>query len=105
MLRKGIKMFVAGAAMALSPLCSSTQDEYPFVQVFSYRANDPIEDRSCYTKLKAIDGFTATVFDGHGGDLTVSRVKDSLSMLRRTSTKPSTTESASTRNWIFLLKR
>lgn len=36
-----------------------------------YNANDPIEDRHTYQKLKSIKGFTASVFDGHGGDLTV----------------------------------
>ena len=36
-----------------------------------YNANNPIEDRYSYAKLTSIDGFTASVFDGHGGDLCV----------------------------------
>ena len=88
LLSKGTKIFMAAAAMVMSPFCDSNQDEYPFVEVFSYRANNPIEDRSCYTKLNAIDGFTATVFDGHGGDLTVNINKLSPSTLPRTSTRP-----------------
>jgi hypothetical protein len=53
-------------------LCNTNaQNEYPFLETVSYNANNPIEDRFCYTKLKSIEGFTASVFDGHGGDLVV----------------------------------
>lgn len=52
-------------------LCFNQKTEYPFVEVSQYNANNPIEDRYCYAKLTAIDGFTASVFDGHGGDLVV----------------------------------
>jgi serine/threonine protein phosphatase PrpC len=35
--------------------------------VLQYPANSPIEDRFNVSGLKSIDGFTASVFDGHGG--------------------------------------
>lgn len=47
------------------------QYDYPFVETFQFNANNPIEDRLCYAKLKCINGFTFSVFDGHGGDLVV----------------------------------
>lgn len=53
-------------------LCNTNnQNEFPFIETVSYNANNPIEDRFCFTKLKSIEGFTASVFDGHGGDLVV----------------------------------
>jgi serine/threonine protein phosphatase PrpC len=32
-----------------------------------YPANNPIEDRKAIDNLSNVDGFVATVFDGHGG--------------------------------------
>jgi serine/threonine protein phosphatase PrpC len=32
-----------------------------------YPANKPIEDRYKVTQLTAVDGYAASVFDGHGG--------------------------------------
>jgi hypothetical protein len=53
-------------------LCStSNSKDFPFIEISQYNANNPIEDRYCYQKLNSINGFTASVFDGHGGDLTV----------------------------------
>jgi len=37
------------------------------VSTLEYPANNPIEDRLSYHSFKNIDGFCATVFDGHGG--------------------------------------
>jgi hypothetical protein len=51
--------------------CQANATEYPFVEVIEYNANNPIEDRHSYVKLKSINGFAASVFDGHGGYLTV----------------------------------
>jgi hypothetical protein len=67
------RMAALASVFALSnSLCTApTQQEYPFVETVSYNANNPIEDRLSYTRLKSIEGFTASVFDGHGGDLTV----------------------------------
>jgi hypothetical protein len=56
------------------------QQEYPFIETVTYNANNPIEDRLAYGRLKSIDGFTASVFDGHGGDLTVLYLLHSLNM-------------------------
>lgn len=47
------------------------QYDYLFVETFQFNANNPIEDRLCYAKLNSINGFTFSVFDGHGGDLVV----------------------------------
>ena len=71
MLLNKLRVAVVGLALAITHSCSANQQEYPFVEVVTYRANDPIEDRHCFTRLNALDAFTATVFDGHGGDLTV----------------------------------
>jgi len=56
----------------LSRAFCTTQQDYPFLEAIAFNANNPIEDRHCYTRLKSINGFTASVFDGHGGDLTVN---------------------------------
>lgn len=61
--------------------CQANTTEYPFVEVIEYNANNPIEDRHSYAKLKSINGFTASVFDGHGGYLTVIFIILSLNML------------------------
>ncbi len=53
-------------------LCTQPdQCDYNFVQTFQHNANNPIEDRLSYARLKAINGFAFSVFDGHGGDLVV----------------------------------
>lgn len=78
---KFLKLAAIGSAVVISQTsCDSQISEYPFVEVVQYRANTPIEDRHCFSKLKSIKGFTASVFDGHGGDLTVSRMLFSLNM-------------------------
>lgn len=37
------------------------------VDTLQYPANNPIEDRFAYHSFSSVDGFTAIVFDGHGG--------------------------------------
>lgn len=51
-------------------ICSTSESpaELAFVQTFQYNANNPIEDRITYAKLKNINAYTFSVFDGHGGD-------------------------------------
>lgn len=62
---------MASIFFASNAFCSSPASEFPFVEVVQYNANAPIEDRYTYAKLTSIKGFTASVFDGHGGDLVV----------------------------------
>lgn len=62
---------ITSAAILANTCCDSSVKEYPFAEVLQYRANNPIEDRFCLTQLNSIKGFTASVFDGHGGDLVV----------------------------------
>lgn len=84
------KITAFGSALLASNLaCFSKKTEYPFVEVVQYNANDPIEDRYSYAKLKSIKGFTASVFDGHGGDLVVFFSTCRQSMHRKISIKPS----------------
>ena len=67
------RIIALSSAFVLSNVfCTAEKNEYPYVETVSYNANDPIEDRLCYTRLKSIEGFTASVFDGHGGNLTVN---------------------------------
>jgi len=37
------------------------------VKSTEYASNKPIEDRYFYTNLKEVDGYLATVLDGHAG--------------------------------------
>ena len=37
------------------------------ISLIQYPANNPIEDRYDCAQLESIDGFAASVFDGHGG--------------------------------------
>jgi len=67
---KGLSAFTTTLLLSQT-FCQSNTTEYPFVEVVEYNANNPLEDRHCFTKLKSINGFTASVFDGHGGALTV----------------------------------
>lgn len=69
---RGIAALASIFALSHTVCSAGTQQEFPFLETVSYNANNPIEDRLAYAKLKSIDGFTASVFDGHGGDLTVS---------------------------------
>ena len=62
---------IATFSILASANCGSNAQQYPFAEVLQYRANNPIEDRFCLTQLNSIKGFTASVFDGHGGDLVV----------------------------------
>jgi hypothetical protein len=68
---RGLAALASIFGLSKSFCLTGTHQEYPFVETVSYNANNPIEDRLAYTRLKSIDGFTASVFDGHGGDLTV----------------------------------
>ena len=71
-LQRIAKMIGISTAFGLNNLfCFSQETQFPFVEVVQYRANDPIEDRYSYAKLTSINGFTASVFDGHGGYLCV----------------------------------
>jgi hypothetical protein len=69
---RGIAALASIFALSHTVCSAGTQQEFPFLETVSYNANNPIEDRFAYARLKSIDGFTASVFDGHGGDLTVS---------------------------------
>lgn len=51
--------------------CTSQKNNLSFVEAFQYRANNPIEDRYTIGKLKGVRGVLTSVFDGHGGELTV----------------------------------
>lgn len=63
---------VASALALSSTFCTAqTRSDFSFLETVTFNANSPTEDRFCYAKLKAIPAFTASVFDGHGGDLTV----------------------------------
>lgn len=53
-----------------SALCEKSQIVYHNIgngHLLSYPANNPIEDRMIYAKLKSIDAEIGAVFDGHGG--------------------------------------
>ena len=72
---------ITGMASAFSMgqmFCFSKETDFPFIEVVQYNANNPIEDRFSYAKLKSISGFTASVFDGHGGDLVVTILTNRL---------------------------
>jgi serine/threonine protein phosphatase PrpC len=71
---KGLSIFSSTLFLSQS-FCKSNTTEYPYVEVVEYNANNPIEDRHCFTKLQSINGFTASVFDGHGGALTVQVIQ------------------------------
>lgn len=88
------KITGVGSAMFVNNMfCFSQKTDYPFVEVVQYNANDPIEDRFSYSKLKSIKGFTASVFDGHGGNLVV------LLLTYRQSTHQKISIDASMNDW------
>lgn len=74
---------IASTFFLQNMFCATMESEYNYVEIAQYNANNPIEDRYTYTKLKSIKGFTASVFDGHGGDLVVRDHLFRQSMLRR----------------------
>ena len=59
----------ADKPFANEPELSSIQEQIKFIETLQYRANNPIEDRVTYSKLRSINGYLVSVFDGHGGDL------------------------------------
>ena len=71
---------LASVMLVSNSMCSTSNKEYPFIEVEQYNANNPIEDRFCFTKLTSIGGYTVSVFDGHGGDLVVIIPLSSLNM-------------------------
>ena len=48
------------------------------VETLQYPANDPIEDRFSYHSFESVDGFTAIVFDGHGGSQVAELASNTL---------------------------
>ena len=44
----------------------------PYIETLQFRANDPIEDRIAHGKLNQVSAYVVSVFDGHGGYLTVN---------------------------------
>lgn len=88
------KITGAGSAMFVSNMfCFSQKTDLPYLEVVQYNANDPIEDRFSYSKLKSIKGFTASVFDGHGGNLVV------LLLTYRQNMRPKILIDASMNDW------
>ena len=72
----------AVAGFHIASCDSSVKGDIAGIETLQYRANDPIEDRVCYSRIKRIKGVVAAVFDGHGGDLVVNYTSHRLSMLQ-----------------------
>jgi hypothetical protein len=93
---RGLAALASFFALSHTVCSAASHQEFPFLETVSYNANNPIEDRFSYARLRSIDGFTASVFDGHGGDLTVSILPFSPNTPANISTNSSIAESAPT---------
>jgi hypothetical protein len=61
---------IASSFFISQSFCQSLSG-HDYIEVSQINANELIEDRFCYGKLTALPGYTASVFDGHGGSLVV----------------------------------
>ena len=57
------------------------------IKSLQYEANSPCEDSIVYSQLKAVEAYTVSIFDGHGGKTCFTQALKSAATLPTSSPK------------------